>query len=64
MVKINGMSEDVAGMTIGRYLDVCGYSRKKVAVEINDVIVPKAEYDSVKLQEEDVVELVSFVGGG
>jgi thiamine biosynthesis protein ThiS len=40
------------------------YDISKIAVELNGDIVPKATYAEVMLQEEDILEVVSFVGGG
>lgn len=64
MVKINGKELAVAGMTIGAFLEKEGYDMKRIAVERNGAIVPKAEYDSAILEDGDSVEVVSFVGGG
>ena len=41
-----------------------GYQAVRIAVECNEVMVPKAEYDDFVLHSGDVVEIVSFVGGG
>lgn len=38
--------------------------RGRIAVEINQVVVPRANYDSVTLKPGDRVEIVNFVGGG
>jgi sulfur carrier protein len=38
--------------------------RGRVAVEINRAVIPRAHYDSVRLNPGDVVEVISFVGGG
>ena len=35
-----------------------------VAVELNEMIVPKAEYSKTVLKDGDTVEVVRFVGGG
>lgn len=65
MVKINGKSiENIDGKTIAEYLSSSGYDAKRVAVELNGDILPKAQYDSTVLQDGDSVEIVSFVGGG
>ncbi len=65
MVKINGECiENIAGKTIAEYLTESGYDIKRVAVELNGDILPKAQYDSTVLQDGDSVEVVSFVGGG
>ncbi len=37
---------------------------KRIAVERNLEIVPKAKYAEVVLETGDVVEVVNFVGGG
>lgn len=64
MVKINGDEKNVVGKTIAEYLTESGYDTKRVAVELNGDILPKAQYDSTVLQDDDSVEVVSFVGGG
>ena len=64
MVKINGTQLDIAGKTVAHYLETTDYNRSRIAVERNGEIVPKSEYDSTVLQDGDVVEVVSFVGGG
>ena len=40
------------------------YRLALIAVEHNDVIVPKAVYATVLLSDSDVIEVVSFMGGG
>lgn len=64
MLKINGRECNYAGMTISEILELEQYEKSKVAVERNQEIVPKAQYDSVHVQDQDVLEIVSFVGGG
>ena len=64
MVKINGAELKAAGRTVAEYLTENGYDTKRVAVELNGEILPKAQYVSTILQDGDSVEVVSFVGGG
>ncbi len=64
MVKINGQSLDIAGRTIAEYLEATDYDPKRIAVERNGEIVPKARYGETMLVDGDRVEVVSFVGGG
>lgn len=64
MVKINGNEQNVAGMSLAEYLHSGNYDVKRVAVERNGEIVPKAEYEETILQDGDSLEVVSFVGGG
>ena len=64
MVKINGEELNIAGKTITEYLASINYDPKRIAVERNGDIVPKAKYGETILKDGDNVEVVSFVGGG
>ncbi|MDD6396676.1 MAG: sulfur carrier protein ThiS [Acutalibacteraceae bacterium] len=64
MLKINGKDVDAAGKTLSEYLADTDYEPSRIAVEINEEIVPKSQYDKIILADGDVVEVVSFVGGG
>ncbi|MBQ2725432.1 MAG: sulfur carrier protein ThiS [Clostridia bacterium] len=64
MVKINGCELDIAGKTLAEYLAVANYDPKRIAVERNGEIVPKAKYGETVLEDGDNVEIVRFVGGG
>lgn len=64
MVTINGVSAAADGKTLSQYLETTNYDPKRIAVERNGDIVPKAQYGETLLQDGDVVEIVSFVGGG
>ena len=64
MVKINGEELNIAGKTVAEYLATTSYDPKRIAVECNGDIVPKAQYGETVLKDGDSVEVVSFVGGG
>ena len=64
MVRINGGSYDYVGLSVTEMLERMGFSTSRIAVEINEDIVPKASYSSTVLKDDDTVEVVSFVGGG
>lgn len=64
MVKVNGEELDIAGKTLADYLATTDYDTKRIAVERNGDIVPKAQYDETILMGGDCIEVVSFVGGG
>ncbi len=64
MVKINGEKLNIAGKTVAEYLATTSYDPKRIAVERNGDIVPKAQYSETVLKDGDSVEVVSFVGGG
>ena len=64
MVKINGEELNMAGKTLAEYFATTNFDPKRIAVERNGDIVPKAKYGETILQDGDNVEVVSFVGGG
>ena len=64
MVKINGRELNVAGKTIAEFLLTTKYDPRRIAIECNGDIVPRAQYGNTVLQDGDNIEVVSFVGGG
>ena len=64
MVKVIGTELDIAGNTLTEYFATTNYDVKRIAVERNGDIVPKAQYGETVLQDGDSIEIVSFVGGG
>ena len=64
MVKINGEMLDKNGKSISDILNEMEINVQRVAVELNEEIVPKAKYDDTILNDGDSVEIVRFVGGG
>ncbi|MFR1519196.1 MAG: sulfur carrier protein ThiS [Clostridia bacterium] len=65
MAKINGENVKIpAGTTVEQYLLDNGYAISRIALERNGEILPKSGYGSTVLCENDVIEIVSFVGGG
>ncbi|MCI8274260.1 MAG: sulfur carrier protein ThiS [Lachnospiraceae bacterium] len=64
MVKVNGKELDIAGKTVEKYLEGTDYDQRRIAVERNGELVPKAQYGRTVFSEGDSVEVVSFVGGG
>ncbi len=64
-VVVNGESKPLEdGLTVRDLLRVLDIEPRKVAVERNLEIVPKSEYVSTVLQDNDCLEIVQFVGGG
>ncbi|HEX6349793.1 MAG TPA: sulfur carrier protein ThiS [Candidatus Dormibacteraeota bacterium] len=64
-LRVNGKEVELAGPTpLLDYLAALGVSPRAVAVEINDRILDRAEFESAELREGDVVEVVRMVGGG
>lgn len=64
MIKINGNEFDYARRSVQEVITELGYDKSRIAVERNEMIVPKASYEETILEDGDIVEVVSFVGGG
>lgn len=64
MIKINGNQVDAEELNLLSYLEENGFTPQRIAVECNEMIVPKSQYEGYVLHSGDVVEIVSFVGGG
>lgn len=65
VIKINGKDEPSAkGKKLIDYLTEHNYRPSIIAIELNYTILPKAEYDTYIINDGDIIEIVSFMGGG
>ena len=64
LVYINGCEQAANGKSIVDIINEMNIDIRTIAVELNEEIVSKADYDSTTLKDGDVLEVVSFVGGG
>lgn len=65
MIRLNGDSiSGCEGITVEELVNRQNFNKSRIAVEINGTIMPKKDYETTQIQENDVVEVVSFVGGG
>ena len=64
MVMINGEEKEIAGKNLLEYLKENGFNPEHLVVESNFEIIPKEQFGSVTIQDEDVIEVLRFVGGG
>ena len=53
-----------AGQTVPDLVATLGLGPRRIAVEVNRTVVPRAEYDVTALRDGDAVEIIHFVGGG
>ncbi len=64
-VQINGQWQQFErAPTVAELLEVRGLPAKRVAVELNRNIVPRRLHGETRLDDNDVIEIVSLVGGG
>lgn len=64
-IILNGQIKQIDDNTnISQLLKSLDLSNKRLAVEINQAIVPRSDFDSFTLNESDKVEIVQAIGGG
>lgn len=64
-ILFNGEAKLVpAGVTITQLIEMLELSGKRLAVEINEEIVPRSHYAAYQIQADDRIEIVHAIGGG
>jgi len=52
------------GATVADLVAGLGLGPRRIAVELNRAVVPRASYAATVLRDGDAVEVIHFVGGG
>lgn len=64
-ITVNGNNKEIEpDMSIFQYLSKLQLDLAGVVVEINQKIIKKHEWDKIEIKNGDMLELISFVGGG
>ncbi|MCE5273488.1 sulfur carrier protein ThiS [bacterium] len=64
-IEINGEKRQVEpGLTVAELLEQIGVTGRRVAVERNREIVPRAAWSGTALAAGDSFEIIELVGGG
>lgn len=64
-IILNGKPHNIKEKTnIISLLETLSLSEKKVAIEINEKVVPRENYVKKILSAKDRIEIVHFIGGG
>ena len=64
-ILVNGAQTDVAaGTTLQDLLVTLQLAEARLALECNQVIIPRSQHASHVLHEGDVIEIVHAIGGG
>ena len=64
-MRVNG--KDIAlkeTITLSDFLKSNNYNMGRIVIELNGKIVSKDKYNTVNLKDSDVMEVLTFVGGG
>jgi sulfur carrier protein len=64
-LKINGeIKDNIRATTLQELFEELGISPGRVAAEVNMQVIKKADYASFRINDNDAIEIVNFVGGG
>lgn len=64
-VLVNGEARALAdGATVAVLVDALALAGRRIAVEVNEEIVPKSRHAQTPLREGDRIEIVHAIGGG
>ena len=64
-IKINGKLSTInENLSLSNFLKQLKIPLKKVAIELNKEIIDKNKLGKIKLRNNDMMEIVHFIGGG
>jgi thiamine biosynthesis protein ThiS len=64
-ITVNGENKEYTTETsLSELLKSFDFDERYVAVELNRKIVPRTQFSEKLLMENDILEIVTFVGGG
>jgi len=64
-VIINGIERNItSNLTLEALLIELGHANKKVALEVNEEIIPRSELRNKLIVDGDKIEIINAVGGG
>ncbi len=62
---LNGERREVAdGSSLAQLIETLELAPERIAIELNQGVVRRAEWPATELKESDRIEIVHFVGGG
>ena len=64
-IVINGEQRTLDnGTNLQQLISILSLENKRLAIEVNQEIVPRSEHASYALKQDDKVEIVQAIGGG
>lgn len=63
-LQINGDSFDFHGTTVTDLVAELKLSERRIAIELNQEILPRYDYPDTHLKEGDCLEIIHAIGGG
>jgi thiamine biosynthesis protein ThiS len=64
-ITLNGEIKELeAEVNLDRLLELFSLPSQRVAIELNQAVVRKRDWNSTVVRDDDRIEIVHFVGGG
>ena len=64
-IQLNGKKVKIQrNLSIKDLIKKYRLKEKKIAIELNGIILPKDHYKNKKVKNNDKIEIVQFIGGG
>jgi len=64
-VTVNGEKREITKeINLGELLENLSLPRERIAVELNQEVVRKKDWENIRVKDADKIEIVHFVGGG
>ena len=63
-IKLNGENQPIKSSSITALLSSLQLNQNHVIVELNNTIIANNQYETTILNDNDVVEIIRYIGGG
>ena len=64
-IQVNGTTRSVQkDTTVSALIQILALADRKIAVEVNEEIVPQSQHEQTRLCNGDRVEIIEAIGGG
>lgn len=65
LISVNGQAREVPnGLTARELIALLGLEGRRLALEVNEEVLPRSRFDEYQLNAQDRVEIVNAIGGG
>jgi len=64
-IQVNGQPRNVEDqLSLSELVDSLSLKPEQIAIELNQTVIRRGQWQATSLREDDKVEIVHFVGGG
>ena len=64
-IHVNGQARELEdNLRLSELITSLNLKPEQIAIELNQTVVRRAQWDEITLRDDDRVEIVHFVGGG